>query len=175
MSRSQPIRARVWRNVISCVLLTGTMLLPFWHPASASPGQGDRSLETGGEPRSKGSAEKRAEVWSCTGDAQEPDIVRTPPYVPNIAYVATQQCVGTFVLQSTCVRLEEWSDATSRWLDRTRWRCGPWVSGPLSVGSGTVKCSQVGHGKYRTAGRGEVETKSGVHKKVGYSRSATLC
>jgi hypothetical protein len=115
-------------------------------------------------------------VGQCFGDAQEPDVVYSgPTFVEYVAIVAQQTCTGTFVLQRTCVKLQEWSFGTNTWADRSRLRCGFWTASAISVGSATFRCSHAGRGKYRTAGRGEVETTAGSDHTKGYSDAAWAC
>lgn len=118
----------------------------------------------------------RVEVWQCVGDAVEPDIVFTgPTYKAWIAYTATQTCTGTFITQQVCTRLQEYNAGTKRWRARTTWRCSQTVAGVFQAANGTVACSDVGKGRYRTRGKGIVTARSGTYTRTATSSAATLC
>lgn len=114
---------------------------------------------------------------ACVGDALEPDAYfQGPTRILSVGYGATQTCTGSFVLQRTCVRLQEYDFGRNEWYARTTWSCGRWTSASFSRDDGGQKCSDLKRGKFRTQGRGEVETRAGtVLKKLGTSSEVWHC
>lgn len=115
-------------------------------------------------------------AWGCAGDAVEPDEwYDMPGYIRSVAYTATQTCWGAYGLQRSCARLQKWNYGTYAWNNVTAFRCGSWTTSTYSIGSGVVRCSDVGPGKYRTRGRGEADTPQGFFTAYGNSNGVILC
>ncbi|GAA6528024.1 hypothetical protein [Intrasporangium sp. DVR] len=141
-------------------------------------GAEDRSTwQMSGEAAAKRTAAQSvaaAEFWSCEGDAIEPLIVLDAQRVKYISYESKQTCVGAFVSQTTCAKLQKKTDLGG-YEDRTLYSCSAQTAKGVAYVGRSVKCSSAGSGTFRTAGYGTAfPNGQKVTSATGYSQSRTL-
>lgn len=111
----------------------------------------------------------------CEGTAYRPYITYNANSKAGITFSASQTCNGDFYDQQVCAKLQE--GTSQGWYNRTTLSCSPITANGyvyLSKWAGT--CTAAGHGSYRTAAKGSVDTPYGTQTSGWhYSSPITLC
>lgn len=147
---------------------------PNWNirlPAESQPqlpARDNQNVESSSDPT--------AEIGFCRGSTYRPDIVYQPPtYRALVAGTASQTCSGTYILHRVCAKIAEYNYGLNRWVDVTNHRCSAWTRNDFITTSVTKACDEVGVGQFRTSAKGEVEVRSGLLRRYGYSAGVILC